>query len=104
MVLWQQHVCCHGPTLFGREAFSDGSTLRPGCKWSSRAGWSVIQIMGNGSLGTSAYGCLPCLVQENNAAEIWALLFWIQHIDPTVHEAVLYSDSQIAVDGLVIWP
>jgi ribonuclease HI len=88
-----------GQPLFGREAFSDGSTLRPGCKWSSRSGWAVAQIMGDGSLGTSAYGCLSCLVQENNAAEIWALLFWIQHMDPTVHEAVLFSDSQIAVDG-----
>ena len=52
------------------EAFSDGSTLRPCCKWSARTGWAVIQIIGDSTLGTSAFGCLPIRAQDNNAAAI----------------------------------
>jgi hypothetical protein len=88
-----------GCPLFGCESFSDGSTLRPNCKWSARAGWAVVQINSDGTLGISAFGCLPIFEQDNNAAEIWAILFWLQHLDPCVRSAVLYSDSQIAVDG-----
>jgi ribonuclease HI len=88
-----------GPPLFDKEAFSDGSTLRPGCVWSARAGWAVIQINSDGTLGISAFGCLPLAVQDHNAAEIWCILIWLQHLDPSVHSATLYSDSQIAVDG-----
>ena len=83
-----------GSPCFGREAFSDGSTLRPNCKWSSRSGWAVIQVSSGGSLLTSAFGCFTGLVQDNNAAEIWA-----RNLDPALHEAVLYSDSLMAVTG-----
>jgi ribonuclease HI len=90
-----------GSPLFGIESFSDGSTFRPNCKFSARSGWAVIQISGDGTLGISAYGCLPLWIQDNNAAEIWCIRFWLLHLDPGVHSAVLYSDSQVAVDGFL---
>ena len=47
-----------GPALFGCETFSDGSTVRPGCEFTCRSGWAVVQIDSQGRLLTSAYGNL----------------------------------------------
>ena len=90
---------CRASALFGREAFSDGSTIRPQCQWTARSGWSVVQIGSSGQLLTSAYGTLPHAIQDNNAAEIWAVFMWLRHLDPTVTSATLYSDSLNAVNG-----
>jgi len=92
--------------LFRGPCFGDGSTFQNKCKIAARAGWAVVEVTWTSSnvlrWRRRLSGTFPGYVQENNGAELYALLMWLRHIDPTAylfHTPVFYSDSRWVVDG-----
>ena len=78
--------------------YTDGSCLNNGQPDAS-AGWAVVV---KGSIETSFAGKLPEGKQTNNRAELYALyqaLKWVKD-HPSI-KATIYSDSKIAIDGLL---
>jgi ribonuclease HI len=78
--------------------YTDGSCLNNGQPDAS-AGWAVVI---KGDIETTLAGKLPGDRQTNNRAELFGLLKaleWVKEHPKT--KAAIYSDSRIAIDGLL---
>jgi len=78
--------------------YTDGSCLNNGQPDAS-AGWAVVI---KGDIKTTISGKLPGEKQTNNRAELFGLLKaleWVKNHPEA--KAAIYSDSKIAIDGLL---
>lgn len=88
--------------LFAGPVFGDGSAIHNQNERLLRAGWGAIEL---NSLSCpaleyrSAKGTLPQILQSVPAAELFAMFFWLQHLDPCYTDHVYYSDCAWVVGG-----
>ncbi len=69
------------------DCFGDGSCSRLGEAAAARAGWAVVEVHDPGPISglqilRSAYGTLPGPAQDSKGAELFAVVFWLRHLDP----------------------
>ena len=71
----------------------------------ARAGWSVVEACREGPrrricMGRRALGTLPGPIQTAEGSELYSLLFWLRHLDPTsVLIPKFATDNQRIADG-----
>ena len=93
--------------LFSGDAFADGSCTRLNPQWrlAERAGWAIAEVFYDSVarkpvVGRWAAGTLPGVVQTPEGAELYPLLFWLRHLDPTTVRAPrLFTDCKRVADG-----
>ena len=89
---------------FRGSAFGDGSAVMPFGPRSCRAGYSVVQIdflIDQYVLTACALGPLPGPYQSSPAAELYALLVYLQHLDDEP-DAMFYSDCDWVVKSFAL--
>ena len=103
-VRWQ--ISDDAMPLFSSSCCGDGSCTEGGRlpSLAARAGWAVVEVFrdirGRIVIGRVASGTLPGPWQTAEGSELFALLFWLRHLDPTSRLVPrFYTDNQRVVDG-----
>ena len=106
VVKWRLHP--HDEPLFAGTCGGDGSCsiggLRPSL--AARAGWAVTEVYEEYgkqkrlAVGRQVAGTLPGPVQSAEGAELYALVFWLRHLDPSSPSTPRFvTDCERVYDG-----
>ena len=84
----------------GNAAFADGSGLAGSISELRRCGWAIVQLSQQGLPIRAAFGALPGPLQTVCRAEVYAVLFALQHADLAGQGVLLLVHNEAIVGGL----